>query len=586
MPAENITGQQTATKNYLVFDNFETMDTHVARQACPANRLPWCENLQPIGPNFLLTVPGPATSIATLTGKVTVKSWYAFYGNTDYEIYFTNDGSLSQVGVLSGAVTTIAPAGTFSNPDVAVWQSTVLLIADALSGYSAWNGKCLSKAGGISPSFTVTAGGSGYNNGATAAITGGSGSGATATVQVVAGVVIGLTLTNAGVNYVPTDTITVTISPISGGSGATATGKVWPQFAVSPTTLAVYSGRVWLAGGRTLTWTGTTGYDDAASANASGSTILPDSDLVHYISCLRSLNNYLWIFGDNSVKQIGTVGVTGSTTTFSIVTLSSDTGTTFPQSIVSYNRLVLFANMTGVYAVLGSSVQKISTEMDGIFKSADFSQQLCAALNDINAIRCYMLLIRYIDKTQNRTRSLILVFQDRKWWVTSQGDSLTCMATAPISGQLETFASSGSDVTQILQNINQPVSVIFQTALSPHQKPHMGKRALRALIAQASSVVSNVKITIDTENGSQPQNYTVAFPVIWLNALNQVVTWLNALGQLVTFSGSGFLVQRTKASGTGIYLGLTLTGTFTTYSVTSVILEYQDGTVFASTTES
>jgi hypothetical protein len=581
-PQGSLTGTQTATKNYLVFDQFETMDTQSARHALPPNRLAWLENLQPVGPNNLRTVPGPNSALTSIAGVQAQKVFYAFLLNTDYEIVCATNGAMYAVNIASGTVTTIAAAGTFSAPDVTVWQSSVLLIADPTAGYSGWNGTTLSKPGGVSLNLLVTAGGSGYTAGATAVISGGSGSGATCSVTVVAGVVTALKLTNAGVNYLATDTLTVTISPVAGGSGATGSAKVWPIFTITPTTLAVYSGRVWLGGGRVLTWTGVTGYDDASSADASGSTIIPDADLVHAVTALRSLNNYLWIFGDNSIKQIGTVSVSGSTTNFSIVTLSSDTGTTFQQSIASYNRLVLFANKTGVYAVLGSSVQKISDQMDGIFQNTDFSQPLCAALNDINSIRCYMLLLRYIDPLQGRTRSLILVFQSRKWFVASQGDSLICMSTAVINGTLETFGSSGADVTQILQNASQPVSVILRTALSHHGKPQMGKKALRAATAQIGSF-SNVTMTIDTENGSINANYTMSFAVIWLNALGQVVTWLNALNQLVTFSGSGFLFQRTPAAGTGIYLGLTLTGSFSSYSFNNGIIEFQETSVLAST---
>jgi hypothetical protein len=339
-----------------------------------------------------------------------------------------------------------------------------------------------------------------------------------------------------------------------------------------------------IGGGRTLTWTGTKGFDDAAAADASGSTNIPDSDLVHQIVALRALNNFLWIFGDNSIKQIGTVSVNGTTTVFSIVTLSSDTGTIFPQSIQSYNRLVLFANATGVYAVLGSSVQKISEEMDGIFKSADFSILPCGALNDINAIRCYLLLIRYVDPLQGRTRTLLLTFQNKKWFVCAQGDGLLTMATAVINGTLETFASSGPDVTQILQNTAMPTAFFLQTALAHHGKPHMGKRALRAATAQNSGSTGTMTFTIDTENGSVPENYLVAFPITWLNALGQIVTWVNHLAQLVTFSGSGFLWERTPAAGTGIFLGMTLKGSFTAYSFNYGVIEYQDATALASKT--
>jgi len=588
----SLTGQQLATKSYLVFSDFETMDTHVARVACPPNRLPWCENLQLVGPNQLALVPGVAPALATIAGKTASKMWYAFLTiagtATDYEIIFETDGSLQAVNLAGGAVTQIAAPGTFSNPDVTVWQANTLLIADPTAGYSAWNGTVLSKSGTVSPFIVVTNGGSGYAGGATAVISGGTGSGATATVTTVGGVVTALTLTNTGTGFLPTDTLTVTISPVAGGTGATATAIVWPQLpGLKPTTLAVFAGRVWLGAGRTLQFTGTKGADDVNPADAAGTATIVDADLVHSIVALRNLNNFLWIFGDNSIKQIGTVSVTGSTTVFTTVTLSSDTGTTFPQTIQSYNRLVLFANKAGIWAVLGSSVQKISEEMDGVFPYIDFTLPPCAALNDIRNIRCYLLLVRYNDPAQNRARTLLLVFQNKKWFVCSMGDGLLAMATAVLAGSLHTFGSSGADVTEILAPTSSAlVSFILQTALSHHGKPHMGKKTLRAAISQIISGVGTVGLRIDSETlgGIQgdPEPYPAASVIIWLNINNQVVNWLNGSSQTVTFGSAGFLFQRTKAFNTGIYLGVSLFATLPGYNFNNAILEYQETTALAS----
>jgi hypothetical protein len=89
----------------------------------------------------------------------------------------------------------------------------------------------------------------------------------------------------------------------------------------------------------------------------------------------------------------------------------------------------MFANSNGVYAVLGSSVQKISDDMDGIFKRIDFTQQPQAALADTNNIHNITWLVRYIDPLST-TRSIMLTFTGKKWFVISQGDSLKAITTA------------------------------------------------------------------------------------------------------------------------------------------------------------
>lgn len=569
---------------YIVLNQFETMDTQNTRFDLARDRLAWLENLQPIGRNRLQIVPAALAAMATLTGEAVQKLFFANYNSTDYIIAFCASGAAYQVNAGSGSFVKFANAGTFSNADMTQWQSSRILIADPTVGYSTWDGTAFVKPGGVSPNIVVTAPGSGYAGGATAAITGGSGSGATASVQVVGGAVVGLTLTNAGSGFKAGDTLTVTISPVSGGSGATASAKVWPIFSLSsPTTIAVFQGRVWLAGGRQLTWTGTGGYDDSASANASGSTTLSDADLVHQITALRALNNYLYIFGDNSIKQIGTIQVSGSTTLFAIITLSSDQGTIFPLSIVSYNRLILFANKVGVYAVFGASVEKISNEMDGVFQAIDFTQPLQAALNDISNIHCYLLLVRYIDPVQGVTRSILLTFMNKKWFVASQGSGLAAVCSAVIAGTLETFGSSSSDVTQLLQSKTTPVSFLLSTALSQNNEPHTQKRTSRIGVSQTSSGPGIVTATSDSENNSLASQYNVATVVAWQNASVQTVTFVNGTGSTVTFVGTGFTWARYQGKASGLALGATLSGILAGYTINGIIIEYNDGPEMVST---
>lgn len=580
----DIAATQKSTKNYIAYRGFETMDTQSAREALPLNKLAWCENLQIVGPNQLVACNGPATPIATIPGEIITEQFFANYKppggvSTDYIICFCQSGSGYQVNAATGAFVKFALAGTFSAaPDMTVWSSQRILIADPTAGYCTWDGLTFVQTGGVSPNIVVTAGGSGYASPPTVTISGGSGSGATAHAVLTAGVVTAVVLDNAGTGYKAGDVLTVTF-----GSGtATATAIVWPSFSLTPTTLAIFAGRVWLGGGRVLTWTGTKGFDDAASADAAGSTTINDADLVHQITALRSLNNFLYIFGDNSIKQIGTVTVSGSSTIFNIVTLSSDQGTPFPRAIASYNRLILFANKVGVYAILGASVEKVSDQMDGIFALLDVTQPVQAAVQDLHtSLHTFLLLVRYRDPVAGVTRSLILCFYKNRWFVANQGSNLTSICTAPIGGIIETFGSSGSDVTQLFQ-ASTPVPIIFQTALSDNNEPHMGKRAMQCAVSLNSSTLTTVNLTVDTENGSQPFPFQSGSMVSWVNNLGQPVQWQNNALQNVNWFSVGFLYQRSKAAGTGVYLGMSITGSFAGLVLNGLVLEYQEGKVMGS----
>src|SRR5262249_3407568 len=147
------------------------------------------------------------------------------------------------------------------------------------------------------------------------------------------------------------------------------------------TSVAVFQGRGWFnffntAPGQLngLQRSGTGGWDDCDVANASGALLLPDAGLVHQITELRASINFLGIIDAQPIKQSGNIAIGGlanDQTLFPILTLSSDQGTTFLRSCVSFNRVFMFANKNGIYAVFGSSVQKISDDMDGIFQQVD-----------------------------------------------------------------------------------------------------------------------------------------------------------------------------------------------------------------------
>jgi hypothetical protein len=589
----SVAQQQVDTKSYIAYRGFTTMNTQSAREALAVNELSWCENMQIVGPNQLVVCNGPAPSIFNIAGTTFDSLFFANFTNpntlvnADHIIAFGADGSGWDFNLTANTSVKFALAGTFSLvPDCTTWSSQRVLIADATAGYCTWDGNVFVQSGGASPHIVVTAGGGSFGAAPGVTLSAGSGGGAVAATAhsvITGGVVTAVVLDTAGTGYLAGDTITVTFSPATGAPAATAI--VWPHFSLTATTLAIFAGRVWIGGGRVLTWTGTKGFDDAATADAAGSTTITDADLVHSITALRSLNNFLYIFGDNSIKQIGTVTVSGSTTIFNIVTLSSDQGTPFPRGIASYNRLILFANKVGVYAVLGASVEKVSDPMDGIFALMDFSQPLQAAVQDLHtSLHTFLLLARYKDPVKGITRSIMLSFYKNKWFLASQGDAITSIVTCPINGIIETFSSSGSDITQMFQDPTKPVTILVQTALSDNGAPHQGKRAMRCSVSLNSNTLSTMNMTVDTENGSTAFPFQTGGLVTWVNNLNQKVQFQNNSLQDVFWFSTGFLYQRSKAAGTGVYLGLTLEGSFSGLIINGMVMEYQDGTTMASRT--
>lgn len=412
--------------------------------------------------------------------------------------------------------------------------------------------------------LVLDAGGSGYIAPPNVSFSGGNPSvPATAHTTISGGAVNTLVLDTPGSGYTATPAVI-----IGTGSGAAASAHVWP-FIVSSiaanayTTVAVFQGRVWLAGGQLLTWSGTgasyanVAYDDFLAADASGSLLLSDADLIHAITALRSLNNYLWIMGDQSVKQIGNISLNsaGNVTLFTILTISSDQGTIYKKSCISYNRVFMFANTNGIYGVFGSSVQKLSGDMDGIFKLVDFSQPPQGALLDLNAIHNAVFLVRYVDPVAGE-RSLMIAFDGKRWFPLSQGNSLTAIATSAslTTGQNSLYGSSGPDVTNLFSAPATAVSFKFQTALTHHGNAIQGKKAIRSGYAAALLTGSiNITMALDTEGGSNSLSVALA---------------------------SGFHTPSRSIEGAGTYLGMTLTGTAAGLTITNCAIEFQDSALW------
>ena len=359
------------------------------------------------------------------------------------------------------------------------------------------------------------------------------------------------------------------IDPLAGYCDWDGTTFTHGTTSTTGTTIAVFGGRVWIADRRVLTWTGTAGYNDTNPANAAGNTSITDADLVHEITALRALNNYLYIFGDQSVKFIGNISVQNppsgtvgvSTTEFSIVTLASDIGCPFPMTILSYNKLVMFCNKQGVYAILGSSPQKASDDLDGIFQRIDWSQEPSAALCDLNSIHNYCLLLRYQDPDSAvfgvSTRSIIAIFQTKLWFLVNQGNDLMSIVSLPLAetNQVETFGSSGGDLTWLLSDDTTPVTFKLQTALSAHQNVLINKRPIKAGIALYAAEPQSLKFMVETENRVNTYTIEAARPIIWRNAADEIITWTGGAPPGPIVRTRAFVAPRaTTSTPVGIFL--------------------------------
>jgi hypothetical protein len=424
-------------------------------------------------------------------------------------------------------------------------------------------------------SAVVISGGTGYTNSANTVVTfsGGGGSNAAGTAVLLGGQIVEVVMTNPGSGYTNAANLTVTVSG-GGGSGAVLKGIVDTDANVG---IASFSGRVWIAAGRTIYYSAAGSYSDFTSVSA-GSFVLTDETLHGNVQQIISANNFLYIFGDDSINVISDVRVdTNGITVFTNTNVSASVGSRRAYAIFPYFRSILFLNDYGVYALVGSTTSKLSDPLDGVFPNIDFNYPIYAGQVLLNNILCAAFNFRYYDAVFTQSyRYIQAIFFEKKWFITSQGDNLTYVTSVPLAGVITLFGTDGTTLYRLYQDASGNITSRIQTALNPMGDPIRTKQALKigieATATNSSSITMNA--TVDSEAGSSPA-YVLSSLVAWQNNNLQTITWVNNSSATIGWGQIGYSLYKTDASQYGKYLGITVTSSNPAYVINGFEFEHE-----------
>jgi hypothetical protein len=527
-----------------------------------------------------------------------------------YKGYFTWDGnavvSVGSVGIIAvtnggigytGSPTVVIGSptdanGVQANATASVLANTVVLVSlqNAGTGYSTppptvtisgGGGANATAIAGVvtfaygTVSAVVVSGGTGYTNSANTVVTfsGGGGTNAAGTAVLFGGTVAEVVMTNPGSGYTNAANLVVTVSG-GGGTGAILKGIVNSNLNCG---IASFSGRVFIAAGRTIYYSAAGSYSDFTSVSA-GSFVMTDSTLHGNIQQILSANNFLYIFGDDSINVFSDVRVdTNGITIFTNTNVSASVGSKRPYAIFPYFRSVLFMNDYGVYALVGSTTSKLSDSLDGMFPNIDFSYPIYAGQVLVNNILCAAFNFRYYDSVfTNSYRYIQAVFFEKKWFLTSQGDTLQYVTSVPVGGLIRLFGTTSNALYMLYTDATSQITNRIQTALLPMGDPIRTKQALKIGIEATSTAGSPVAIsaTIDYENGSSPP-YSLTSLIAWQNNSYQTISWINNSNAVVGWGTIGYELYKTDASMYGKYLGITVTSSNPAYVINGFEFEHE-----------
>jgi hypothetical protein len=523
--------------------------------------------------------------------------------------YFTWDGtnlifigSVGQIGIVQGgSAYTSAPAVIISAPNsangvqataVATVTANVvssILITEAGTGYTSsptvtFNGGGGSGANAVAGittfatgtvSVLVTAGGTGYTNASnlTVTIAGGGGANAAAKGIVAGGIVTQVVMTNVGSGYTNASNITVTIAG-GGGTNATAKAIINTEPVVG---IQSFSGRVWIANGRTVTYSAAGSYSDFTSVSA-GAVTLTDATLHGNITQLLSANNFLYIFGDDSINVFSDVRVTNAgTTLFTNTNVSASVGSKLPYAIYPYFRSVLFMNNYGIYALVGSTTTKVSDSLDGVFPNIDFTSPVYAGQVLLNNILCAAFNFKYTGGlgVSSSSRYIQAIFFEKKWFFTSATNDLAYIASAPLGGKINLYGSNGNSCVRLYADSTSNINSYVQTSLNPMKDPIRTKQALKVGIEATLSTAAELTVTVDSETGSSLP-VLLGELVTWVNNLSIPIDWINNSSVVITwYGGGGYTLYKTDAKQWGKYLGMTVTSTGANFVINGFEYEHE-----------
>ena len=522
------------------------------------------------------------------------KGYYVWDGNNTVFV-----GSVGQLALINGGSGyTAAPSVVLSAPNdangiQAVAVSTVsnnvvtsITLTEAGSGYTqaptvSFYGGGGSGANAVASivtfatgtvSIAVTNPGDSFTSAPIVNISGGGGTGAAATAVVRGNALATIVMTNPGTGYTNSANLVVNLSG-GGGSNATIAATINNTPNVD---IASFSGRVWIAAGRQVYYSAAGTYNDFTSVSA-GNIILTDSTLHGVLYKLLAANNFLYLFGDDSINVFSDVRVqTNGTTLFTNTNVSASVGSKRANAIFPYFRSVLFLNDYGVYALVGSTTSKISDPLDGVFPNIDFTYPIYAGQVLINNILCAAFNFRYYDAVFTQSyRYIQAVFFEKKWFFTSQGNTLQYITSAPVGGKINLYGTDNSVLYQLYANNTANVTSIIQTALMPMNDPIRDKQALKFGVEVTTANSTIFTVTVDSQAGSSPP-YTLQNNVLWYNNLGVNLNWINNSSQVIYWLfSSGYYLYKSDAQQWGKYLGLTLQSNSAAFVVNTFEFEHE-----------
>ena len=304
------------------------------------------------------------------------------------------------------------------------------------------------------------------------------------------------------------------------------------------TCIAVFKSRVWIANGRTLSYSAPDSLVDFTTGNAGGTVIDNYSSLRNQINAMFSTSDYLYVVGDHATHTIYGVQVFSSgSTAFNLIDAVPGIGSVFPEASQVLGGTVYETGDGGSNAVSGADFQNFSAYLDGVFPLIDTSFSPVAFWAKIFNKFVYCLLTNVVSPIDGSKQKIIMCFYEQRWFFVFYGQNFTFVAQQATATDTLSYAAYGNNIIQIFTGTTTVLRKKARLKALNFGDPSHGKQILSigATLVNTSGLLLPVMATMTAIGSGFPDasamgSCTVTFTpgtMTWTNSLGNPIFWTN-----------------------------------------------------------
>lgn len=318
------------------------------------------------------------------------------------------------------------------------------------------------------------------------------------------------------------------------------------------TTIANYSGRVWINNGRTISFSAPNSFSDFTVADGGGSFIVTDEYMEGAVLRLIASQDWLYILGNGCVLGLNNVQLlAGNITTYSVTNLSSSGGVKSYTGAVVYQRALVTANAHGVDGYYGLTSQKVSSDMDGFFSNVTITANIGAFLGTVYNQVCLHVLVTYTPNGNVYLAS----FTSGRWFLMNMG-TLTYGTWIAQNGSPQAYVTDGPNIYSLATDVTTvAVTGKIITRFWDAEDATMFKQLEKVGVEVSAPSLTSYAVSWTADNESKSTTaYTPAVPV-----------------------ATGYQWLRQSVNQFGQYFGVTINFTLINATFQSVMFQFRYG---------